>query len=291
MADIQGIDVSRWQGTIDWDTVDDHAGFAIIKAGGSDKDMYTDTQFVRNQAEARRVGIDRGYYYYAGGGDPIKEAEHFVRLTGALEPGEIMVLDFEVGHPDPVDYVWHFLVRTEELTGIKPLLYTNMNRVWSYDWKPVVDNGNQLWGAIYDGNPLVFPSPGPWTSLAIKQFTNQATLPGISGSVDMNVFPGIIEDFRAMGMSEPDPLVVDKLELETAAPVVSEPVPSDDQSADWTTEVRVSQDVDPNRKVGIVPADHHDDGTIKSLTLKLPVRRPAFREASFEMDFAAALDS
>lgn len=172
----------------------------------------------------------------AGGGDPIQEAEHFASLVPDLQPGEILALDFEVDHPDPVAYAWLFLVRTEELTGPKPLFYTIMNRVWSYDWKPIVDNGNHLWGAIYDGNPEVFPAPGSWPALAIKQYTNKATLPGISsGSVDMNVFPSRIEDFQAIGLPKPAPPVVEKLEVETPKPVASEPIAPEKQNTGWDT--------------------------------------------------------
>ncbi|MHB9112625.1 MAG: glycoside hydrolase family 25 protein [Thermoleophilia bacterium] len=291
MADVQGIDVSRWQGTIDWDAADDHASFAIIKAGGGDEGMYMDSQFTRNRDEARRVGIARGYYYYAGGGDPIQEAEHFVSLVADLQPGEILALDFEVNHPDPVAYSLTFLVRAEQLTGTKPLFYTNMNRVWSYDWKPVVDNGNHLWGAIYDGNPQVFPEPGPWPALAVKQYTSKATIPGISSSVDMNVLPGVIEDFQAMGLPYPVLPIVEKLEPETPKPAAPEPVVTESQNTGWEIYIQLAEEVEPERIVGVVPVERQPEGEVETLTIQWPVRRPAVREASIEMDFAAALDS
>lgn len=292
MAEVQGVDVSRWQGTIDWDTVNQNTGFAIIKAGGSDEGMYADREFNRNQVEARRVGIAHGYYYYAGGGDPVQEAEHFASLVGELEPGELLALDFEVDHPDPVAYAMLFLVRTEELTGAKPLFYTNMNRVWKYDWKPVVDNGNHLWGAIYDGEPQVFPDPGAWEALAIKQFTSKATVPGInSDSVDMNTLPGAIEDFRALGKPFPVPPVPDKLDVIVSKPAVPETVLPDEQASSWDTEIQVAEEVDPNRLVGFVPVDDGKDHKADILTLKLPARRPVVHQTTFEMDFAAALDS
>lgn len=294
MADVQGIDVSRWQGTIDWDTTYNYANFAIIKAGGSDEGMYTDSQFTRNRDEARRVGIARGYYYYAGGGDPIQEAEHFASLVTDLQPGEILAMDLEVDHPDPVAYAWAFLVRTEQLTGAKPLFYTNMNRVWSYDWKPVVDNGNHLWGAIYDGNPQVLPEPGAWPALTVKQYTNEATLPGISSNVDMNVFPSVIEDFKAMGLPNPVVPILEKFEPVTPptppAPA-PEPVVTEVQSSGWEIYIELSEKVEPERIVGIVPVERKAEGETETLTIKWPVRRPPAIETSFEMDFAAALDS
>lgn len=292
MADVQGIDVSKWQGTIDWDTAYNHASFAIIKAGGSDEGMYTDGQFTRNRDEARRVGIARGYYYYAGGGDPMQEAEHFASLVSDLQPGEILALDFEVDHPDPVAYAWTFLVRTEQLTGSKPLFYTNMNRVWSYDWRPVAENGNHLWGAIYDGDPGVFPDPGYWPALAIKQFTSDAVIPGIgSASVDMNVFPSVVEDFKAMGLPKPALPVVEKIEPVTPEPVLPEPVVAESQDTGWDAYVQLDEGVDPKRVVGIVPLGGQVEGGVSTLTIHWPSRPPATIETSHEMDFAVALDS
>ncbi|MBI5870364.1 MAG: glycoside hydrolase family 25 protein [Actinobacteria bacterium] len=291
MAEMQGIDVSRWQGTIDWDTTYNYTNFAFIKAGGSDEGMYTDSQFERNRDEARRVGIPRGYYYYAGGGDPIQEAEHFASLVADLQPGEILAIDLEIDHPDPVAYAWTFLVRTEHLTGSKPLLYTNMNRVWGYDWHAVVENGNHLWGAIYDGNPQVMPDPGPWPAVAVKQYTSEGTLPGINSNVDLNIFPSVIDDFKAMGQIKPALPIVEK--LEPAAPAAIEPQPPvmvEPEAGNWKTDIQVVEVIEPERLVGIVPAERPAAGETEILTIQWPARRPVI-ETSFEMDFAAALDS
>jgi len=290
---VQGIDVSRWQGVIDWDTADDHAGFAIIKAGGSDQGMYEDSQFIRNRDEARRVGITRGYYYYAGGGDPVKEAEHFASLVGELQTGEVLALDFEQDLPDPVGYSLQFLVRTEELTGAKPMFYTNMNRVWKHDWQPVVDNGNPLWGAIYDGSADVLPEPGSWPALAIKQYTSSGVIPGINSGVDLNVFPSKLEDFKAMGLKDPVLPMVEKLEVKKPQPVAPpepvKPVLNDS----WANEIQVADVIEPERIVAVVPVESQSSGSDKAqtLTIQWPSRRPAYIETSFEMDFAAALDS
>lgn len=64
---IQGIDVSRWQGQIDWDKVKNSGiKFAILKCGGSDAGFYTDKTFEYNYKECKRVGIAVGAYYFVG---------------------------------------------------------------------------------------------------------------------------------------------------------------------------------------------------------------------------------
>lgn len=63
----KGIDVSHWQGTIDWNKVK-KAGieFAIIKAGGSDAGFYTDSKWEANYKCAKAAGIPIGAYYFVG---------------------------------------------------------------------------------------------------------------------------------------------------------------------------------------------------------------------------------
>lgn len=64
---IQGIDVSRWQGQIDWNKVKASGiKFAIFKCGGSDAGFYSDRTFEYNYNEAKRNGIAVGAYYFVG---------------------------------------------------------------------------------------------------------------------------------------------------------------------------------------------------------------------------------
>ena len=67
MSEFKGIDVSHWQGPIDWAKVK-AAGiqFAIIKAGGSDAGLYTDPRWEENYRGAKANGIAVGAYYFVG---------------------------------------------------------------------------------------------------------------------------------------------------------------------------------------------------------------------------------
>lgn len=67
MSEYKGIDVSHWQGTIDWAKVK-AAGiqFAILKAGGSDDGFYTDSRWEQNYKGAKANGIAVGAYYFVG---------------------------------------------------------------------------------------------------------------------------------------------------------------------------------------------------------------------------------
>lgn len=64
---MQGIDVSKWQGQIDWSKVRlSGIRFAILKCGGSDAGLYTDKTFEYNYKEAKKNGIAVGAYYFVG---------------------------------------------------------------------------------------------------------------------------------------------------------------------------------------------------------------------------------
>ena len=70
MADYvkSGIDVSQWQGTINWEKVKPQIDFALLRAGYGDTLSYPkqiDTQFSRNYSECKRLGIPVGVYYYS----------------------------------------------------------------------------------------------------------------------------------------------------------------------------------------------------------------------------------
>ena len=64
---LKGIDVSRWQGQIDWAKVKASGiKFAILKCGGSDAGFYSDRTFEYNYNEAKKNGIAVGAYYFVG---------------------------------------------------------------------------------------------------------------------------------------------------------------------------------------------------------------------------------
>lgn len=67
MSEFRGIDVSHWQGAIDWAKVKASGiQFAIIKSGGSDAGFYTDPRWEENYRNAKANGIAVGAYYFVG---------------------------------------------------------------------------------------------------------------------------------------------------------------------------------------------------------------------------------
>lgn len=65
---VHGIDVSAWQGDIDWAKAkaSGKVGYAILKTGGSDAGLYKDSKFERNYKACKQLGIKVGAYYFVG---------------------------------------------------------------------------------------------------------------------------------------------------------------------------------------------------------------------------------
>ena len=203
MASIKGIDVSKWQGNIDFSKVKSSTNFVIMKA--TEGYGYTDPKFKDNQKGFRNTGIAMGYYHFARpdlGNTPEKEADWFVKTIGALKSGEVLALDYEVNYSDPVNWCKKFLDRVKAKTGVKPLLYINLATNNKYNWSSVVKGDYGLWLAYWDGSLTARPKTD-WNFIAIKQYGADTKVSGISGNVDGDVFFGDITTFKKYGYNPP----------------------------------------------------------------------------------------
>jgi GH25 family lysozyme M1 (1,4-beta-N-acetylmuramidase) len=123
-----GIDVSKYQLRVDWDTVRAQGTkFAGIRSGISWG--YTDPEFARNWAEARRVGIARTAYHVLFPGEaPARQVEHWLKIVGR-DRGELpLSLDIELDHGYGPDVIRSAVKRASDLVlaadGRRPMLYS-----------------------------------------------------------------------------------------------------------------------------------------------------------------------
>jgi GH25 family lysozyme M1 (1,4-beta-N-acetylmuramidase)/nucleoid-associated protein YgaU/pimeloyl-ACP methyl ester carboxylesterase len=187
----QGVDVSNWQGNINWQSVkNDGYSFAFVKA--SEGTSYSDPYFSQNWQETKNAGIVRGaYHFFHPNLDATAQANQFVKMIGTLAPNDLPpVLDLEV--TDGVNAtgitssVQQWLDVVEDAIGRKPIIYTTPG-FWQYN----VGNTQQfadypLWIANWQvQQPKV---PGGWNDWAFWQYTDSGRVNGISGNVDLNRF-------------------------------------------------------------------------------------------------------
>jgi GH25 family lysozyme M1 (1,4-beta-N-acetylmuramidase) len=199
---IYGIDISKHQGTVNYDAVANAVDFVIIKA--TEGFGYTDPMFKTNQSKFRTKDILLGYYHFARPdlkNSATKEADWFADTVGKLLEGEIMVLDFEVDCAEPVAWCKAFLEQVERRVNFKPLIYLNLATVRAYDWSSVIQNNYGLWLAFWDYDKNAAAPSNKWGVTAMRQYSNRANIAGIN-PVDANVFYGDKETFKKYGSSE-----------------------------------------------------------------------------------------
>lgn len=219
MSYTNGLDVSQYQGDIDWPSVR-AAGYeiAIVKISGGDggsQALYFDPTANRNYYFAKDAGLAVGGYHFAGGGDPVSEAEFFVRGMSPVVQDDVFVLDWEVQHADPVGWCQSFVNRVHELTGVWCIVYMNGSTRNAYDWSPVAANCG-MWIAWYGKDPEGdLPVTGAYIA---HQYTSSGSVPGISGSVDLDAFYLSIDQFKRYGYQEAQPAPVPAPEAPTQQP-------------------------------------------------------------------------
>ncbi len=199
---LAGIDVSEFQGEINWQAVADSGiTFCILK--GTEGVESRDPFFDRNWQAARSVGLIRSaYHFFIASKDPIAQAQNFLRLTqkGWTDTDLPPVLDLEKDYflnPSSViarAQIW--LDTVEKALGRKPIVYTFPNFWENTLGNPPAFSNYPLWIAHYDtDNPIV---PGAWKRWTLHQYSEEGAVSGIEGMVDRNHFNGDTDDIQAL---------------------------------------------------------------------------------------------
>jgi lysozyme len=198
---LTGIDVSFYQGTIDWTTVaNNNISFAILKATeGLD---IVDPNFATNWAASRAVGMTRSaYHFFRAARDAKAQAEFFLKTVGKLEDFDLpLVLDLErvdgIDRNVALDKAQIWLDIVEKATGRKPIVYT-----YPVFWEEQLADTNRfvnypLWIAHYQTlQPWV---PGKWKNWTFHQYSETGQVKGIAGAVDLNQFAGTLDDLQKL---------------------------------------------------------------------------------------------
>lgn len=198
---VYGIDVSRFQGDIDWQKVANHGvKYAWIQISRSLTDV--DAKFAYNWKRAKDVGILRGAYQrFQPGQDVIGQAKLFLEKLGPFQKGDMPpMLDVEdsngLSASQIAAAVKQWIDYVEPRVGVKPIIYTGY-----YFWRDSVGGADfskyPLWIANYSATcPLV---PPKWTKWTFHQYSSTATIPGITANtVDVNKFNGTMADLMAL---------------------------------------------------------------------------------------------
>ena len=204
---IQGIDISHYQGEINWLKLrgasinGNPVRFVIIKS--TEGNSLLDENFNDNFFNAKDYGFIRGAYHYFVPGVPAKEqAEYFLKQVH-LEGGDLPpVLDFErrgTLTPEQVAkeaLTWLRIV--EEHYNVKPIIYTYYKFKMSYLSDSIFDD-YPYWIAHYYVDTLRYK--GKWK---LWQHTDAGKLDGIKGDVDFDIYNGSMYDLMKFTIPRKD---------------------------------------------------------------------------------------
>lgn len=193
--EIKGIDVSSYQGEIDWKTVDDYGmGFAILRI--TEKSNARDSQFENNYAGCIQHGIPVGVYKYS-----------YALTVAEIQQEAEKVVDVLDGRP--LDFpVWLDLEWSEQRKLSESALTTLIKTFWSVittagykfgiycnmDWynnviPDALKSKYDFWIARYPANDDGWLQERLRPSVGVGwQYSSKAKIPGISGYVDRDVF-------------------------------------------------------------------------------------------------------
>ena len=192
---VHGVDVSRWQGEIDWPKLRTQgANFAYIKA--TDGGDHLDPKFMDNWHAAEAAGIRRGaYHFFYWCRTASSQADWFIRnvpkVKGALPP----VLDVEWNHGSSckkrpsrdvvLEKMRVFMDRLERHYGQKPIIYTSPD--FYEDNLQGAFNDHAFWlRAVAEHPSKVYPGRD-WL---FWQYSGSGLSHGVDGRVDLNAFHG-----------------------------------------------------------------------------------------------------
>lgn len=198
---VHGIDVSRWQGDIDWHSAR-AAGvsFAYVKAteGGD----FLDPMFRTHWDGAKGANVRHGAYHYFYFCRPaVEQARWFIenvpRDSAALPP----VLDLEWNHRSPTCRVRPngidvradakvFLDILERHYGRRPLVYTTVDFFQDSELGQL--KNTQFWLRSVAGHPSETYPDQAWT---FWQYTGTGIVPGVATPVDVNAFAGSLDQW------------------------------------------------------------------------------------------------
>lgn len=197
---LRGIDVSHWQGAIDWGKVAQPANdlkFAIVKIGGADAGLYTDAFGADNLKKAVQAGLETGAYWFFNRIQPLDaQAQRIDSLllfaNVPLERGLWIDVEGDISLADVK--AAYTLIMALRVRGYRPGIYTRAN-IWNAaiaadPTLPTPDSLDiPLWVAHYKPPDVAGPIvPNGWARWTGWQFSAKGVVPGISGDVDMDLW-------------------------------------------------------------------------------------------------------
>ncbi|MCC8126413.1 MAG: glycoside hydrolase family 25 protein [Clostridiales bacterium] len=193
-----GLDVSYYQGDIDWERVKaDEMEFVILRLGyrgyGSAGSLNVDSSFSDNLKGAQQAGLDVGVYFFSQAVNEEEAIEEAQFVINCLDGQDLQLpIVFDPEHVTGVESRVNTVTReqftqnaiafcdTVQDAGYDAMIYCNM--IWQAYWLDLKELADySIWYADYQ------PLPQTPYNFAFWQYTESGRVDGISGDVDLNI--------------------------------------------------------------------------------------------------------
>lgn len=199
-----GIDISRWQGSMDWNVADTKIDFAIFKA--TESSSWVDPKFHENEQATRDI-IRGAYHFFSPFVNGTLQANHFLNTLNPYD-FDILAVDVEYAPVERGELELFMKSVQEKYPDKRFLLYTSPGFYGSHlrgvDWTKYADLWIAHWGVA---SPTV---PSPYTEWTVWQYTNNgngAEYGADSTNIDLNSFNGTRAELISwVNKSVPPPL-------------------------------------------------------------------------------------
>ncbi len=197
-ASAEGIDISDYNGAVDWAKVKNSGiDFAMIRIGGrgygTEGTLYKDESAIKNITEAKENGIKVGVYFFSQAintDEAIEEANYVKDILGDIKLDYPVAYDWEIVKDDEArtDNVSAYqatecaraFCQTVEANGYTAMIYSPSRELYfKYDLSRLKDF--DIWYCEYSETPEFYYQFSMW------QYTMNGQVDGIDGEVDLNI--------------------------------------------------------------------------------------------------------
>lgn len=191
--DYEGIDVSNWQGFIDYTEVR-NTGIDIVYIKASQGSNIKDHYFETNYQNAKAAGLKVGFYHFLTATteeEAVEEANFFASVITGKTPDCKLVLDYEIFGGADVTTINQiaetFMSTVQEITGKEIILYSDLSNAQDVFGTDLAEK-YELWIAYYGNYNNLSHYQTNWTEYIGVQFSDTGNIDGISGDVDRDLF-------------------------------------------------------------------------------------------------------
>ena len=186
----EGIDVSHYQGTIDWGRVVKSTNISYVYLKATEGATYVDDTYLRNLNEARRVGLSVGsYHFYRANVSPQDQFDNIVRNIKPAEQDLVPIIDIEhrgsVSEDKFISDLTELIKKVEQYFGKRPLLYSYQN-FYNRHFLGLFRNYHWMIAKYQSERPVLLDG----RDYIMWQYTSKGSIDGIRGHVDRSRIMG-----------------------------------------------------------------------------------------------------